>query len=1421
MGNWCVGRWAAFLALIALGCSSGGGGERAQEQPTRAQREAVTTPPSTTLALALTYPKGVPLTSVFMSASDHLQIDDRVTLAQAGQLPIVAGLGSSATGGVELGASAQAHANVDSGAGVMLRSTSHVFGSVTAAGLVTKQQADVKIDGQTLQNTPVPAQTTSFNVTFPGATLGAIDVGPDGPVVPIAPGAYAGLNVRSRAHVSLSAGTYYFDSINTEPQSDLQLKGAPIYVYVKTAFTYKGAFNRISGADGQILVGYFGTSDAFIQAPFVGTIVAPNANIALQRPTSGQHRGTFFGNRVEAYSDSSIAFLPFSFSVGCPFGDSDNDGLADCDDACNRDPLKTTAGECGCGHPDTDTDHDGVADCKDECPNDPGAQRSGDCGCPSAPAAAGTPCGDSVCGGAQVCNGAGVCGNPSQCAPAANCVLKSFNGEYYWFCPGSRTFDQASASCRGVHTALAQVDTEAENTFLTANVGTAAWIGANDRAVEGQWRWATVTDDQGARFWDGGAGGLRYFSHFSAWAPASPVDGGEDCATLSSSGTWLNTSCTASAGFVCEVPVHGPGYRPPLKRACEILGTKCEDVQPEPACQGDANAQEAALFANLDDQQTLDLFNACNAACQQHGQDSPECTAACTGPAAPPLAGSTCPDVSIDDTRPCALKQTVPANAPASCVTDADCAAFPNAVCGVFYPCDVAARMNTVSPCFASNPTPPAPGVSSSGTVCGIPVDGCPQVNAPSFPARCTEVSICSAPPQTVADANGPGSNLSDDAFDPQTTFFNPPALQAATPFPDDSHPCGPGGCPATADHPWCKLGLQDAVPTKDGEQPTKSGRSPGSDVSFNFDPQLQFEHSASISAFGIPKVNLTAQAGFSANVQYGIAGGGTVPVIDVQAGLSANECGVDGSTTLSVFGVDFVPLLTQTQSGTFPLPLTQPSQDQQKACRTALDNFQNSADRVKKAFRDATTLLRQYKDAVKNDVAGDVTTTTDNLAQTLCSDLLTERPRGFPPGDCSSETPEQTINRFITYYERTITGFAGLDSAKGLQETLGDLVAKIPDLDQSFQLFDLDRHEEVTVASVQFFIGPIPVNLEVITTADYGADIDAVMTLKPGTVVASMLPFSQGSAEQDIAYVQASGMPHAGVGLGAFCGVGFSVAGVTAKVGIEADLNLGDVYVPVSAGAGVTLGSELDKNRALESDLTDLVTGDELLPTKRYTVGLHYSAQLNASIRDILSGHIDGKLKLKFFFFSKTWRKTLLNFNGFCHGDPNSPLQGCDLHLISLGGGGDVASGSIPWGSLRQAMPFPKLAPIMTRATPGLAKADTTVVGKFFYDSLCTCIDGDNPADTRECFRSQDCCSNEPVCFHDPSGAPAKCIACRAATQSCNVDSECCSGNVCNGNVCKPQQPCNGTCSRDAECESGLACVKGTCFDAELCEPK
>jgi hypothetical protein len=51
-------------------------------------------------------------------------------------------------------------------------------------------------------------------------------------------------------------------------------------------------------------------------------------------------------------------------------------------------------------------------------------------------------------------------------------------------------------------------------------------------------------------------------------------------------------------------------------------------------------------------------------------------------------------------------------------------------------------------------------------------------------------------------------------------------------------------------------------------------------------------------------------------------------------------------------------------------------------------------------------------------------------------------------------------------------------------------------------------------------------------------------------------------------------------------------------------------------------------------------------------------------NVTDVLSGTVNARLKLKFLFFSKSWRKQLFKFDGFCEDGCNHALfaEQCNL---------------------------------------------------------------------------------------------------------------------------------------------------------------
>ena len=103
---------------------------------------------------------------------------------------------------------------------------------------------------------------------------------------------------------------------------------------------------------------------------------------------------------------------------------------------------------------------------------------------------------------------------------------------------------------------LVRIDSQLENDYLlstgmTSGVFTLngfAQIGANDRAVAGEWRWV-----DGEQFWQGGANGAPVGGLFSSWLASSPsASGVQQCSGLLDTGNWQVRSCTAVVPFICE-----------------------------------------------------------------------------------------------------------------------------------------------------------------------------------------------------------------------------------------------------------------------------------------------------------------------------------------------------------------------------------------------------------------------------------------------------------------------------------------------------------------------------------------------------------------------------------------------------------------------------------------------------------------------------------------------------------------------------------------------------------------------------------------------------------------------------------------------------------------------------------------------------
>jgi hypothetical protein len=249
------------------------------------------------------------LKNVCVYARGNLQIADRVkTKKSDGTFAPIANAGTTQT---NIGADAQV-GDLQSRAGVVLRDRAHVNGFLSTSQTVTRQNSTV-VTGKITQNTFLLLPNIDATVTFPSSNQGAVDIEP-GQSRTLKPGAYTDVAVKSRATLSLSTGTYFFDSLDIEPQAVVSCnsKAGQIVIYVRRGLIFRGAFTEQGGGSPRIFMEVFGTDMVSLEAPFTGTIAAPNALLNLATVGAPGHHGSFFGRDVTIQPDNTITWVPYT-----------------------------------------------------------------------------------------------------------------------------------------------------------------------------------------------------------------------------------------------------------------------------------------------------------------------------------------------------------------------------------------------------------------------------------------------------------------------------------------------------------------------------------------------------------------------------------------------------------------------------------------------------------------------------------------------------------------------------------------------------------------------------------------------------------------------------------------------------------------------------------------------------------------------------------------------------------------------------------------------------------------------------------------------------------------------------------------------------------------------------------------------------
>jgi len=146
----------------------------------------------------------------------------------------------------------------------------------------------------------------------------------------------------------------------------------------------------------------------------------------------------------------------------------------------------------------------------------------------------------------------------------------SGNGHWYEFVSNGLVFDQARAEAEsrtfsGLKGHLVTITSEEENTFAhgVAN-GAAAWLGASDAAVDGQWRWVSGPE-------------ANQLVTYTKWGPHEPNGGtAENFAVYNNpwgGGDW-NDRSDATIGYVVEysAPIPEPETYGMLLAGLGVIG---------------------------------------------------------------------------------------------------------------------------------------------------------------------------------------------------------------------------------------------------------------------------------------------------------------------------------------------------------------------------------------------------------------------------------------------------------------------------------------------------------------------------------------------------------------------------------------------------------------------------------------------------------------------------------------------------------------------------------------------------------------------------------------------------------------------------------------------------------------------------------
>jgi len=164
--------------------------------------------------------------------------------------------------------------------------------------------------------------------------------------------------------------------------------------------------------------------------------------------------------------------------------------------------------------------------------------------------------------------------------------------------------DQAvTKSYQGLTGYLATITSEEENSYVSARLGQAGWMGASDAGVEDDWKWVGGPENN-TSFWSGDSTGGPVSGRYSNWGDGEPNNAGnEDCTQFLSGGTgeWNDLPCAGNYLPAYVVEFGGPGDLP-------TVATKNVDVTVTAPTHTVSSCQDLTDLSN-DSSKNSDVIN--------------------------------------------------------------------------------------------------------------------------------------------------------------------------------------------------------------------------------------------------------------------------------------------------------------------------------------------------------------------------------------------------------------------------------------------------------------------------------------------------------------------------------------------------------------------------------------------------------------------------------------------------------------------------------------------------------------------------------------------------------------------------------------------------------------------------------------------